>query len=119
MTADISDAFLMVPQVVPTVVRLPGTSTWARLYRLVPGQRSGAHDWSVHIGSILTKRGVQPSVTCPSLYTGDCLAIAVHVDDLLLVGKRELMQDMINHLEKHDLKVKAAGPFTVETVFIF
>ena len=43
-TADISDAFLMVKQTVPTVVRLPGTDRWARLHRLLPGQRAAAHD---------------------------------------------------------------------------
>ena len=110
-TADISDAFLMVKQTVPTVVRLPGTERWARLHRLLPGQRAAAHDWSCHFGAILQKKNMVPSIPCPALFTGDALAVAVHVDDLMLAGEEQAITELLRHLESEELKVKSSGPF--------
>ena len=118
-TADISDAFLMVKQTVPTVVRLPGTERWARLHRLLPGQRAAAHDWSCHFGAILQKKNMVPSIPCPALFTGDGLAVAVHVDALMLAGKEQAIKELLRHLEFEELKVKSSGPFRAGDSFFF
>ena len=102
-TADISDAFLTVDQPTRMVVTIPGTDRRVEILKLLPGQRVAAAEWA--------GKGMASCPVSPTLFakTGD-LAVAVHVDDLYMVGKQEKIDELLKSLSTH-MKLKTSGPF--------
>ena len=98
---DISDAFLMVPQVEVMFVEIPqwvreltqkGETHW-KLLRCLPGQRNAALRWHLHFAQICEGAGLQSFPGTPTVMRHKDLDrkvfINVHVDDILLICKPE------------------------------
>ena len=118
---DISDAFLMVPEVEVMFVEIP---QWAReltqkdethwrLLRCLPGQRNAALSWHLHFAQICEGAGLQSFPGTPTLMIHKDLDrkvfINVHVDDIVLICKPEdvpWFQQTIGAT----LKMKVDGP---------
>ena len=66
-SADISDAYLRVKQSRPTFIETSSGVQYQLLYNL-PGQRSGAKDWFLHLKGELAKDGMMPFVGAPTLF---------------------------------------------------
>ena len=98
-TADISDAYLQVPQRQPRVVKLGDLSFV--ILKCVPGQRDGALLWYQHFVSVLdSKMKLEVCQELPCLLKCGSGAILLHVDDLLFHGTEEwATQELIPHLE--------------------
>ena len=98
-TADISDAYLQVPQRQPRVVRM-GDVSFVTL-KCLPGQRDGALLWYQHFVSVLgSKMKFEVCQELPCLLKCGGGAILLHVDDLLFHGTEEwVTNELIPHLE--------------------
>ena len=98
-TADISDAYLQVPQKQPRVVRLGDTSFV--ILKCLPGQRDGALLWYQHFVSVLeSKMKLEVCKELPCLLKCGGGIILLHVDDLLFHGSESwVTEELIPHLE--------------------
>ena len=98
-TADISDAYLQVPQRQPRVVKLGDLSFV--ILKCLPGQRDGALLWYQHFVSVLdSKMKLEVCQELPCLLKCGSGAILLHVDDLLFHGTEEwATKELIPHLE--------------------
>ena len=98
-TADISDAYLQVPQRQPRVVKLGDLSFV--ILKCLPGQRDGALLWYQHFVAVLdSKMKLEVCQELPCLLKCGSGAILLHVDDLLFHGTEEwATQELIPHLE--------------------
>ena len=98
---DISDVFLMVPQVEVMFVEIPqwvreltqkGENHW-KLVRCLPGQHNAALRWHLHFAQICEGAGLQSFPGTPTVMRHKDLDrkvfINVHVDDILLICKPE------------------------------
>lgn len=86
---DISNAFLQVPQVVPTNVtykRPDGSTEQYALGKVLPGQRDGSLRWYLEITQFFADTlGLRPRAAYPTLLrneAGTCY-IQLHVDDMM------------------------------------
>ncbi|CAE7603695.1 unnamed protein product [Symbiodinium natans] len=98
LSLDVADAYLTVPQAVDTVVSIwvRGEQRRYRLLRNLPGQRSGAKDWSEAFQSyLIEKLAIEPLAEAPALFFipgssdegyGGGGGGLCHVDDLFAVG---------------------------------
>ena len=98
---DIKDAFLTVVQEVPTVVHCQladGSQTSFGLGRVLPGQRDGSLMWHKDITKLLREElGMTPHVPYPCMLKNEdnsCFVL-IHVDDILVVGKREFVMEKL------------------------
>eukprot|EP00435_Cladocopium_sp_Y103_P038920 s137_g10.t1 len=113
---DVKDAFLTVDQETPTTVRCQLADGETRDYSLgkvLPGQRDGSLLWHRAITGVL-KAELDMEVHEPYpciLKTPDSSCIAlIHVDDILVIGKRKFVQDrLVKCLEK---------AYTISTQFL-
>eukprot|EP00435_Cladocopium_sp_Y103_P048567 s2915_g14.t1 len=120
---DISDAFLMVPQVevmfvvIPQWVggseNLPKEDTRWRLLKCLPGQRNAALRWHLHFALICEDAGLQAFPrTLTVMRHGDLnrkVFINVRVDDILLICKPEDVP-WFQQTVGATLKMKIDGP---------
>ena len=106
-TIDISDAFLTVDQIEPTIVSYidkDGNETVFALGKVLPGQRCGSRDWYESFTEFLKEEiAVEVCPSYPVLLrtpSRDCL-MHLHVDDIMSGCERErLTRDIIPKLEK-------------------
>ena len=94
---DVKDAFLTVNQQEPTLVHTSdaaGNVQSFLLGKVLPGQRDGSLLWYRDITSYLkAELGMEEHAAYPCLLKspdGSC-AVLIHVDDLLVVGKRDFV----------------------------
>ena len=67
----------------------------------LPGQRAGAKDWFDHISRFLcSKAGVTQCCLNPCLMRSANIAVLVHVDDVMLLGKRNYVENVFLPLLK-------------------
>ena len=105
MSLDISDAFLTVPQELPTVVRatVDGKVQHYRLLKMLPGQRDGTSNWFDAFSSFLKKScDTECFPQCPALMaTKDRQAgFLIHVDDVYGTGLRACLKSITATVEK-------------------
>ena len=104
---DVKDAFLTVKQKTPTVVPCKladGREVQYGLGRVLPGQRDGSLLWHQDITKALCEElGMSQHVPYPCiLKTADnsCFVL-IHVDDILVVGRREfVLQKLVKCLQQ-------------------
>ena len=85
---DIKDAFLQVPQAVPTQVST--ASGHFEVKRNLPGQRIGAKAWFEYLTNWLGERGFIFSQINPCLgRCGQEMMLLIHVDDVMFVGEHD------------------------------
>lgn len=93
-TADVKDAFLMVPQPSDEKAYVSMNGGLFRLDRVLPGQRTAASQWSKEFKAKAEKHGMECDNMQPSLMRlkddphkpGKPLYITIHVGDLFVVG---------------------------------
>ncbi|CAE7765857.1 unnamed protein product [Symbiodinium sp. CCMP2592] len=105
-TIDISDAFLTVDQIEPTIVSYidkDGNETVFALGKVLPGQRCGSRDWYESFTEYLKEEiAVEVCLSYPVLLrtpSRDCL-MHLHVDDIMSGCTRERLMRDIPRLEK-------------------
>ena len=107
-SVDIGDAFLTVPQKEYTVVSLTSAGGDVMQYQLgcvLPGQRTGSQLWYEAITSLLRREA--DMVQCPEspnlLRSSDFSCyILLHVDDMLICGKSDFIDNkLVPMLKKH------------------
>eukprot|EP00435_Cladocopium_sp_Y103_P036864 s1251_g9.t1 len=118
---DISDAFLVVPQVEVMFVEIPQwvremtqrSETHWKLLKCLPGQRNAALRWHLHFANICEGAGLQAFPGTPTVMRhGDPnrkVFINVHVDDILLICKPEDVP-WFKQTVGATLKMKVDGP---------
>ena len=113
-SADISDAYLMVAQDQPTYIITTGGEAMELLFNL-PGQRSGARGWYLHLKEVMNKGGLKPFVGAPAVFyeTGK-IACNSHVDDLQLVGGERKGLELLNNMKNAGLKLQVEGPVSID-----
>ena len=90
---DVKDAFLQVDQREP--LRLKMSSGDFIVMKNSPGQRAGAKDWFDHISKFLcTKAEMTQCCLNPCLMRSPDIAVLVHVDDVMLLGKRKYVENV-------------------------
>ena len=107
VSIDVKDAFLTVKQKTPTVVTCKladGREVQYGLGRVLPGQRDGSLLWHQDITKVLCEElGMSQHVPYPCiLKTADSSCfVLIHVDDILVVGRREfVLQKMVKCLQQ-------------------
>ena len=114
VSIDVKDAFLTVKQQTATVVNCTLADGEVQPYglgRVLPGQRDGSLLWHRDITSVLhEKLGMTAHVPCPCVLKSadnSCYAL-IHVDDILVVGKRDfVMNRLVTCLkEKYEVSVQ-------------
>eukprot|EP00435_Cladocopium_sp_Y103_P016294 s1770_g4.t1 len=103
---DVKDAFLTVKQETPTVVNCQladGSSMSYGLGRVLPGQRDGSLLWHRDITKLLRDElGMSPHVPYPCILKSkdNSCYVLIHVDDILVVGKRDfVLQKLLKCLQ--------------------
>ena len=111
---DIGDAFLTVPQKEFTVVSLSsasGEQTGFQLGRVLPGQRTGSQLWYEAItGLLCSELGMVQCPESPNLLRSanmDCY-ILLHVDDMLICGKADFVDNSLLPMLKRHHKVSSS-----------
>ena len=112
-SVDVSDAYLMVPQEKPTFIVTNDGEAMELLFNL-PGQRSGARGWYMHLKDVMDKGGLKAFAGAPAVFyeTGK-IACNSHVDDLQIVGGEKRGDDLLNDMKKSGLKIQIEGPVTI------
>ena len=121
VTLDISDAFLMVPQVEDMFVEIPqwvreltqAEETHWKLLRCLPGQRNAALRWHLHFAQICEGAGLKAFPGTPTVMRhGDLdrkVFINAHVNDILLICRPEDVP-WFQQTVGATLKMKVDGP---------
>ena len=111
-SADIKDAYLTVRQRIPTTISVDigGATRGYKLLMCVPGQRDGSANWYEDLSTYVTQRLETSAVAeAPTFFrslSGD-LIFNVHVDDLLMAGSPEAVDNMLAVLgKKYELNVE-------------
>ena len=121
-SADVKDAFLLVPQqetmfvIIPDWIRAldPGSTAnvW-RLKRCLPGQRNAALRWYEFFAALCTKADMEPYKGCPTVMKmtkgNHRLYVTIHVDDILIVGNKDDLEWFKQNVVKN-MTVKIDGP---------
>ena len=88
LSLDVSDAFLTVAQLEPTITKINGS--WFKLHKMVPGQRAGSSRWFEAFTEHIKQGGARAELLLeqPALFrlpnrSGGGM---VHVDDLMAAG---------------------------------
>ena len=108
---DIGDAYLTVPQKVPTVVNYTdkdGQRVEFSLGRVLPGQRDGALLWHESITNfLLQEMGIGCCEAYPSLLRSECGAcmMLLHVDDILCLCTQQFLSDVLRPTLERKYKV--------------
>jgi len=107
VSIDVKDAFLTVSQETPTVVRCQladGTSMGYSLGKVLPGQRDGSLLCHKDITGLLkTELAMAEHIPYPCILKtpGSSCVVLVHVDNILVVGRRSFVQNkLVKRLEK-------------------
>ena len=107
VSIDVKDAFLTVSQETPTVVRCQladGTSMGYSLGKVLPVQRDGSLLWHKAITGLLkTELAMAEHMPYPCILKtpGSSCVVLVHVDNILVVGRRSFVQNkLVKRLEK-------------------
>eukprot|EP00913_Durusdinium_trenchii_P032259 g30204.t1 len=97
---DIKDAFLQVPQAVPTQVST--ASGHFEVKKNLPGQRIGAKAWFEYLTDWLKAREFSFSEISPCLgRLGHKMMLLIHVDDVMFVGEKDyVMEQFIPDLKQ-------------------
>ena len=113
-SVDVSDAYLMVPQEQPTFIVTNDGEAMELLFNL-PGQRSGARGWYMHLKDVMDKGGLKAFAGAPAVFyeTGK-IACNSHVDDLQIVGGEKRGDDLLKDMKKSGLKIQIEGPVTID-----
>ena len=121
MTLDIKDAFLMAEQPKEERAFVDRDPKIYRLIRCLPGQRTAASQWFNMFANTAKAFGLSQDVMQPTLLMKHIeIYIAVHVDDVFMVGKEGALKDFINFLqEKMKWNVEEKGPFRMGERFHF
>ena len=89
---DIKDAFLQVPQAVPTQVST--ASGHFEVKKNLPGQRIGAKAWFEHLTNWMKAREFSFSEINPCIgRLGQKMMLLIHVDDVMFVGEQEYVTE--------------------------
>ena len=105
--ADVKGAFLYGRLDRHAYIRLPteltnGQALLGRLHKSLYGLRDAPKVWRRTLGQQLLKYGMQESPTIPGMWRklDSKLVLGVHVDDLMLVGPRAAIEDVLGHLRR-------------------
>ena len=92
---DVKDAFLTVVQERPTLVHTTDAGRNRRSFslgRVLPGQRDGSLQWYKSITSFLKKHlDLEEHAPYPCILKHESCVVMIHVDDLLVVGRRKFV----------------------------
>ena len=92
---DVKDAFLTVVQERPTLVHTTDAGRNRRSFslgRVLPGQRDGSLQWYKSITSFLKKHlALEEHAPYPCILKHESCVVMIHVDDLLVVGRRKFV----------------------------
>ena len=72
------------------------------LGKVLPGQREGAAEWFQHLKGTLLEAGLKQCPEAPTMWSNDThtLAVLIHVDDLIIPGMDEAMDELLNKLKE-------------------
>ena len=99
LSIDVKDAFLTVQQKTPTIVNCQmadGTVVSYGLGRVLPGQRDGSLLWHKDITQLLRDQlSMTPHTPYPCMLKtrGNSCFLLIHVDDILVVGRRDFVME--------------------------
>ena len=128
-SADIKDAYLMVPQQEPVCVQISyqGEQRWYQLAFCLPGQRVGARAWHSHLTGVLARADLHPYAPTPSIFVrAVCeksdtgmekrrmpFVIMSHVDDLQILSNQEDADALCGIFDKAGFQLEKEGPCDV------
>ncbi|CAE7765176.1 unnamed protein product [Symbiodinium sp. CCMP2592] len=104
---DVSDAFLMVKQREELYIRLDNEVY--RVWKCLPGQQLAPVYWHDELSGDLQTCGLTGNVACPVVYGGKDQAATVHVDDGLLGGFEDQVDQTVGVL-KEKYKLECSPP---------
>ncbi|CAE7834903.1 RE2 [Symbiodinium sp. CCMP2592] len=104
---DVSDAFLMVKQREELYIRLDNEVY--RVWKCLPGQQLAPVYWHDELSGDLQVCGLTGNVACPVVYGGKDQAATVHVDDGLLGGFEDQVDQTVGVL-KEKYKLECSPP---------
>ena len=107
---DIKDAFLTVRQREKKYIRFNGEVY--ELLMCLPGQRQAGQWWGDQIREDLLQFGLNASKACPVLFGNGELVLVIHVDDVIVAGKRESVEGLIAMLKKK-YEISLSGPISL------
>jgi Reverse transcriptase (RNA-dependent DNA polymerase) len=120
---DFSSAFVQAKLKEPVWIHLPrgyypevfGTSTEGKCLELsksLYGLSVAPKLWYLHLRERLVARGFRPSTIDPCLYYRNEVAIAIYVDDVVMIGKSDkLLDDILTEL-RMEFKITDEGPLS-------
>ena len=113
-TVDLKDAFLTVKQPPEEKAYVTQGGKLFRLGRVLPGQRTAASRWYICFRAKAEDYGLSICILQPSLMKkfDNSMALTIHVDDLLILGRHGEVQRFFKFLEDGGWKLEAYGPFT-------
>lgn len=109
-TGDISTAFLHASAATQDLYMYPSREfynptdcvVW-KLNKAIYGLRSSPSAWQKHLAEVLPQLGLVRNAAEPNIYmtaTRDCY-ILVYVDDLLLLGQQQTVDNIFNQIQQH------------------
>ena len=114
-SADVKDAYLMVPQEEKVYVTLAKGEKYI-LGKCLPGQRVGSKSWYDLLAGVLQEKGLQVYKANPSVFykcgtkENPPLIVSTHVVDLQVAGGDEDVQDLFQHLREQGWQLQVEGP---------
>ena len=112
MVLDIKDAFLMVDQPADEKASIRYGMKRYKLKKCLPGQRTAARHWFDLFKDTAIEFGMESNPLQPTLLMKfEKIYLTVHVDDVLMIGKPEELNNFVRFLEKKSWKTEVNGPF--------
>jgi hypothetical protein len=103
---DVKDAFLQVPQQEPLRISLGGCQ-WI-VEKNLPGQRLGERAWFDYLAEFLEKEAAfEYCVLNPCLARNEHMALLMHVDDVMVVGRGSYIMDFFIPLIKKRFEISS------------
>ena len=105
-----------VPEWVKNAFKQPDLEYWC-LARCPPGQRNAAWRWCEFFGNLCSEIGYESFSGGTAYRRKDkesCLS--VHVDDVLLIGWKEDIQEFCDHMKSKNLTLKVEGPLALAKI---
>jgi hypothetical protein len=103
---DVKDAVLQVPQQEPLRISLGGCQ-WI-VEKNLPGQRLEARAWFDYLAEFLEKEAAfEYCVLNPCLARNEHMALLVHVDDVMVAGRRSYIMDFFIPLIKNRFEISS------------
>ena len=107
---------IAIPEWVKSALKQPDLEYW-RQARCLPGQRNAAWRWCEFFGNLCSEIGYESFSGGTAYRRKDkesCLS--VHVDDVLLIGWKEDIQEFCDHMKSKNLTLKVEGPLALAKI---